>query len=48
MPTLTPEDANKIIAFLSAAFYATNVPEAQQEFHRLANALRRASGQQEQ
>lgn len=48
MPTMTPEDANKIIAFLSAAYYATNVPAAQEEFHRLANALRRASGQPEQ
>jgi N-acetylmuramoyl-L-alanine amidase CwlA len=42
------EDAYKIIPFLSAANYATNVPAAQEEFHRLANALRRASGQPEQ
>jgi bifunctional autolysin len=48
MPLLSAEDANKIIPFLSAAYYATNVPDAQQEFHRLANALRRASGQPEQ
>lgn len=48
MPTLSAEDANKIIAFLSAAYYATSVPAAQEEFHRLANALRRASGQPEQ
>jgi hypothetical protein len=48
MPTLSADDANKIIAFLSAAYGATSVPEAQAEFHRLANELRKASGQPEQ
>lgn len=48
MPTLTPEDANKIIAFLSAAYFATDVQAARDEFHRLANELRRASGQPEE
>jgi N-acetylmuramoyl-L-alanine amidase CwlA len=45
---LSAEDANKIIAFLSAAYMATNVTAAQDEFHRLANELRKASGQPEQ
>lgn len=42
---LKPEDANKVIAFLSAGYGATPDPEAQAEFHRLANELRKASGQ---
>ncbi|MCZ8514803.1 peptidoglycan recognition family protein [Paenibacillus filicis] len=42
---LTAEDANKMIAFLSAAYYATKDPAARAEFHRLANELRRISGQ---
>jgi N-acetylmuramoyl-L-alanine amidase CwlA len=42
---LSVKDANTIIAFLSAAYSATDVPQAQEEFHRLANELRRASGQ---
>lgn len=45
-PEMTKEDANKIIGFLSAAFIASNDPEAQAEFHRLANELRRVSGQE--
>jgi hypothetical protein len=45
---MTPEDANKIIGFLSAAHGATPDPEAQAEFHRLANELRKASGQTEE
>ncbi|MFC0215864.1 N-acetylmuramoyl-L-alanine amidase family protein [Paenibacillus chartarius] len=45
MPVMSVEDANKLIAFLSAAYFATDVPAAREEFHRLANALRRASGQ---
>lgn len=44
-PMLTPEDANNIIRFLSAAYMSTNVPEARREFNRLANELRKASGQ---
>ncbi|MCZ8523647.1 MULTISPECIES: N-acetylmuramoyl-L-alanine amidase [Paenibacillus] len=45
---LTPEDAEKIIRFLSAAYYCTESEEARREFKRLANALRKASGQPEQ
>lgn len=46
---LSPEDANKIIPFLAAAYGAVpNAPDAQSEFHRLANALRIASGQPKQ
>ncbi|WP_442603375.1 glycoside hydrolase family 25 protein [Paenibacillus sp. KN14-4R] len=41
-------DANKVIAFLSAAYNATSIAAAQDEFHRLANELRKASGQPEQ
>ncbi|WP_164821350.1 glycoside hydrolase domain-containing protein [Paenibacillus koleovorans] len=44
---LSAEDANKVIAFLSAAYEATTVAEARDEFHRLANELRKASGQLE-
>ncbi|PWV90274.1 GH25 family lysozyme M1 (1,4-beta-N-acetylmuramidase) [Paenibacillus cellulosilyticus] len=43
---LTPEDANAIIKFLSAGYAATvQIPEAKKEFNRLANELRKASGQ---
>lgn len=45
---LQPEDANKIIPFLSAAWKATQDPEARKELNRLANELRKASGQKEQ
>jgi hypothetical protein len=45
---LSVEDANKIIAFLAAGYGATPDPEAQAEFHRLANELRKASGQEEE
>lgn len=44
-PMLKQEDANQIIRFLSAAYMATTVPEARQEFNRLANELRKVSGQ---
>lgn len=44
-PMLKPEDANAIILFLSAAYMSTTVPEARKEFNRLANELRKASGQ---
>ncbi|MBO9606621.1 MAG: glucosaminidase domain-containing protein [Paenibacillaceae bacterium] len=44
---LSAEDANKIILFLSAAYMSTTVQEARDEFHRLANELRKASGQPE-
>jgi hypothetical protein len=45
---LAAEDANKIIAYLAASYFATDDPEAREEFHRLANALRKASGQPEE
>ncbi|MHA7962971.1 peptidoglycan recognition protein family protein [Paenibacillus sp. CAU 1782] len=45
---LKPEDANNIIRFLSAAYMATDSPEARKEFNRLANELRRVSGQPSQ
>lgn len=41
-------DANKVIQFLSAAYFATDNAEARKEFNRLANELRKASGQQPQ
>ncbi|MEK3792877.1 DUF1906 domain-containing protein [Paenibacillus sp. FSL R7-0204] len=39
------EDAGKIIAFLQAAYMAAGNAESGKEFHRLANELRKASGQ---
>jgi Lhr-like helicase len=45
---LSIQDANKIIAFLSAAWQCTEVAEAKAEFNRLANELRKASGQAEE
>lgn len=46
---LKPEDANKIIRFLSAGWFVVQGnKEAEKEFHRLANELRKASGQKEQ
>jgi hypothetical protein len=45
-PEMTKEDANKVIAFLSAAYMATNSKDAQAEFRRLANELRKVSGQE--
>jgi len=42
---LSAKDANAIIAFLAAAYNATASQEARDEFHRLANELRKASGQ---
>ncbi|OXM87855.1 DUF1906 domain-containing protein [Paenibacillus rigui] len=44
---LSPEDANKMIAFLGAGYMATEYADARAEFHRLANELRKASGQPE-
>jgi hypothetical protein len=43
---MKPEDANKIIAFLKAAYEAIDNPQSRQECHRLANELRKVSGQQ--
>jgi hypothetical protein len=42
---LNKEDANKIIAFIQAAYMAAGSAESRAEFHRLANELREASGQ---
>ncbi|MBP1993990.1 glycoside hydrolase family 73 protein [Paenibacillus eucommiae] len=42
---MKPQDANKIIAFLSAAWGSTENASARKEFNRLANELRKASGQ---
>lgn len=47
-PMLDPKDANAIIRFLSAAYMATTDPQARAEFNRLANELRRVSGQDPQ
>lgn len=41
---ISQEDAEKIIRFMSAAWYATEVPEAREEFNRLANEVRKAAG----
>lgn len=38
-------DTNKVIAFLAAVYEATTVQDARDEFHRLANELRKASRQ---
>lgn len=45
---LSVEDANKIIAFLQASYMATTDKDARKEFNRLANELRKASGQKPQ
>lgn len=42
------EDANKIIGFLSAGWFAIDSKDARDEFKRLANEIRKVSGQQEQ
>ncbi|GGI45970.1 hypothetical protein GCM10008018_14790 [Paenibacillus marchantiophytorum] len=44
---MSADDANKIIHFLSAAWMSTEDVEAREEFHRLADELRKASGQLE-
>lgn len=43
---MSQEDAVKIIRFLSAAWNATEDPEARREFNRLANEVRKAAGMQ--
>jgi flagellum-specific peptidoglycan hydrolase FlgJ len=45
---MIPEDANKVIAFLKAAYEAIDDSQARQEYNRLANELRKASGQEEE
>lgn len=42
---MTPKDANKVIGFLKASYNSTDDKEAQAEYRRLANELRKASGQ---
>jgi hypothetical protein len=42
---IMPEDANKMMGFLKAGLAAAPNPEAKAEFQRLANELRRVSGQ---
>lgn len=42
---LNTEDANKIIRFLSAGWFVVEGTEGEVEFKRLANELRKASGQ---
>jgi hypothetical protein len=45
---LSAEDANKIIeTFLSPMWYFLSSQEDKDEIHRLANELRKASGQSE-
>lgn len=43
-PTMSEEDANKIIRFISAGWYAAITSEAKAEFQRLANEVRKAAG----
>lgn len=43
-PTMSKEDALKIIAFLQAGYNATSSKEARDEFHRLADEVRKAAG----
>lgn len=45
---LSVEDANNLIRFLSASYLAIDDAEGQAEFHRLANELRKTSGQPEE
>lgn len=45
---MSAEDANKIIAFLKAGYDFVNDPESHAEFKRVANELRKVSGQPEQ
>ncbi|MGG1638244.1 M23 family metallopeptidase [Paenibacillus sp. NRS-1760] len=47
-PMLKPEDANKIIPFISAAYGLAKDKASRDEAHRLANELRTASGQPKQ
>ncbi|WP_028547403.1 DUF1906 domain-containing protein [Paenibacillus sp. UNC451MF] len=45
---LSAGDANKLIGFMKAGYAATNDADGKEDFHRLANELRKASGQQEE
>ncbi|MGG1314019.1 DUF1906 domain-containing protein [Cohnella laeviribosi] len=42
--SMSKEDAEKIIRFLSAAWFAAPSKESKAEFHRLANEVRKAAG----
>ncbi|WP_391556976.1 N-acetylmuramoyl-L-alanine amidase [Robertmurraya sp.] len=42
---MTKEDANKIIALLGAGWHICKDKASQDEFKRLANEIRKASGQ---
>jgi hypothetical protein len=44
LPKMSPEDAEKIIRFLSAGYMAMVSQEARDEFNRLANEVRKAAG----
>ncbi|MDD5502469.1 MAG: DUF1906 domain-containing protein [Candidatus Thermoplasmatota archaeon] len=41
---ISEEDAEKIIRFLAAGYGSTEDPEAREEFHRLADEVRKAAG----
>ncbi|TFE23677.1 DUF1906 domain-containing protein [Cohnella luojiensis] len=43
-PTMSQEDAEKIIRFLSAAWFAATTKEDKAEFNRLADEVRKAAG----
>lgn len=43
-PDMSQEDANKIIAFLQAAWNIATTQTDKDEFHRLANEIRKAAG----
>jgi len=45
---VSPEDAVKIIGFLQAAWKAAKTQTDKDEYHRLANAIRRAAGMPEE
>ncbi|ULL18178.1 DUF1906 domain-containing protein [Paenibacillus sp. H1-7] len=46
--SLDADDANKIIGFLKAGYETANDEQGKEDFHRLANELRKASGQPEE
>ncbi|MCS7460897.1 DUF1906 domain-containing protein [Paenibacillus doosanensis] len=46
--SLSVSDANKLIEFMKAGYFAANDEAGKEEFHRLANELRKASGQPEE
>jgi hypothetical protein len=44
VPTMSQDDADKIIRFLSAAWHAATTKTDKEEFNRLANEVRKAAG----